>query len=225
VIARDATTPQPSVSTPVVTEGAATGRALNYITPLEHSDLLTSLGAWAAIFSAPATGGWVVESRQGLRVFVDQFARVRPGVAAFHDLQADPACDALAKTYRFIIGDPSIPAATSSSVSVYCHPARATSAPAAPSSEHSDLMRQFAKVEEAIQSIAAASGPLPAWLASTQRIVEQAVARVADPKELDSAAARGVASALKYVERLVERVQPVTSQQSETARGPDERQL
>ena len=223
VIARDATPYQPPSSSPLATE-AVTGRALNYVTPLEHSDLLTSLGAWASIFSAPGTGPWVVESRKGLRTFVDQFARVRPGVAAFHDLETDPACEALAQTYRFIIGDPSIPAATSSSVSVYCHPARATPVAALPSSEHNDLMSQFAKVEQAMQSVAAASGPLPAWLAATQRIVEQAVARVADPKELDSPAARGVASALKYVEQmLVERVQPFTSQKTESASGLEEK--
>ena len=117
VIARDAAPPL-LVSAPSATEGAATGRALNYISPSEHSELLTTLGAWAAIFSAPAAGQWMVESRQGIRVFVDQFARARPGVAVFHDLEADPACEALAETYRFIIGDSSVPAATSSSVSV-----------------------------------------------------------------------------------------------------------
>jgi hypothetical protein len=225
VIARDATPPQPLLTPLEPTEGTATGRALNYITPFEHGDSLTALGAWAAIFSAPATGKWVVESRQALRVFVDQFARVRPGVAAFHDLDSDPACNALAESYRFIIGDPSIPASTSPSVSVYCHPASATTATAAPASETNDLMRQFARVEEAIQSIAAASGPMPAWLASTQRIVEQAVARVADPKTLDGAAARGLASALEYVEQLVAQVPPATSQQSESAGNPRERQL
>ena len=50
------------------------------------------------------------------------------------------------------------------------------------------------------------------------------MARVADP-QFDSAEARGVVAALKYVEQLVERVQPVISEQSKSAGRLEERQL
>jgi hypothetical protein len=123
----------------------------------------------------------------------------------FHDFEADPACDALASTYEFMIGDPSKVASTSPSITVYCHPARATAAASATSLLPNELMKQYARIEETIQSAIATSGPLPAWVAATQRIVEQAVSRVAitDGNDSHDAVVRGVASALQYVEEMI----------------------
>jgi hypothetical protein len=207
------------------TDESVTGRPLRYITPLEHSNLLTSLGAWGAIFSAPPRGDSVASSRQGLRLFVDQLARLRPGVVTFHDFATDPTCDALASTYEFMIGDPSKVASTSPSVTVYCHPARATAAASAPSLLPNELMKQYARIEETIQSVIASSGPLPAWVAATQRIVEQAVSRAAitDANDSHDAVVRGVASALQYIEEMISKqMHTDVSPQSEPASTPQE---
>jgi hypothetical protein len=183
---------------------APRGITLRYLLPLEFCDSLTVLGAWAAVCSAPARGSWLAESQLGLRLLVDQIARSRPGVAAFHDLAADPDCAGLAATYAFMIGDPSIAASTSPAISLYCHPARATAVPE-PTSPSSELMQQYAKVKEALHATIARPGPLPAWVAATQRVVEHAMSRVAaaETADPDGPEMRGLAEALKYVEQML----------------------
>ena len=197
----------------------AVGRPLRYVTPLALSELLTLLGAWGVMFSTPARGSWLNQERMSLRLLVDQIGRLRPGVAAFHDLEADSDCKALAETYEFMIGGPSIKASSRPSVSVYCHPARAAAVAAEPTSIPGDLMKQYAKVKKTIQSALARGGPRPAWVASTQRIVEQAVSRVSsqDRKD-DEASIRGLASALEYVDQmLAEPVQASASREGTSA--------
>jgi len=186
-------------------EASAAVRLLGYVTPLEHNDMLTSLGAWAAIFSAPLGGPESAQSRLGLRLFVDRLARLRPGVAVFHDFEADPKCESLAQTYKFMIGDSAIQPAKTTSVVIYCHPARATNVPAQTLPGSDELMKQYAKVEEKIQSAIEQPGPTPVWVAATQRIVEQAMSSIASvgAKEPDNAAVRGVVSALKHVDEML----------------------
>jgi hypothetical protein len=191
-------------------EGTITkgGRLLRYVTPIELCDSFTALGAWAAVFSAPTGGRWLNQARTGLRLLVDQIGRLRPGMAVFHDMEADADCKALAETYKFMIGDPSIPASLNTSVSVYCHPARAATVHPEPQSvpgELMQLMQQYAKVKELIQAEILRKGPLPTWIAATQRIVEEAVSR-ATAREGTAAGAPvllGLASALEYVEKML----------------------
>jgi hypothetical protein len=180
------------------------GRPLRYVTPLELSTALTQLGAWAAVFSTPTRGSWLAEARLGLRLLADQIGRLRPGVVAVHDFEADTDGKALAETYAFIIGQPSTPASTSPAVAVYCHPGRAAAVAPQPTSLSVDLAQQYLKVKETIQAVMARSGPTPAWVASTQRIVEQAMSRaVGQEGRDDQAVTLGLVAALKAVEQIL----------------------
>jgi hypothetical protein len=68
-----------------------------------------------------------------------------------------------------------------------------------------DLREQYLKVKEMIQVAMEREGPLPAWVASIQRIMEHAMSRVASEDEKDNeAVARGLASALKFVQQILE---------------------
>jgi hypothetical protein len=66
-------------------------------------------------------------------------------------------------------------------------------------------MQQYAKVKEALHATIARAGPLPAWVAATQRVVEQAMSRVAaaETADPDGPEMRGLAEALKYVEQML----------------------
>jgi hypothetical protein len=199
VISRD---PRPSEK---LGKASLLGRPLHYMTPFELSDCLTRLGAWAVVFSTPSEGSRFVETRLGLRLLADQIARLRPGVVVFHDFEADPLCKALAESYKFMIGDPSIRASTSPAVSVYCHPARAMAEVAGqPMTVSNDLTQQYLKVKEMIRVASGHSGPTPAWVASTERIIEQAMSRAVgqDGKD-DEAVTRGLVAAFKYVEQML----------------------
>src|SRR5262249_60229035 len=104
----------------------------------------------------------------------------------------------------FMVGDSSVRATTSPAVSVYCHPARAATVAAQPTSTAADLTQQYLKVKEMIQAAIARGGPTPAWVASTQRIVEQAMSRVVTQQGADDAAVtRGLVAALKAVEQIL----------------------
>jgi len=185
-------------------KGAAVGRPLRYVTPLELTDALTRLGAWAVVLSTPVRGSWLGDARLGLRLLADQIGRLRPGIVAVHDFEADTECKAMAETYAFMVGDPSVRASTNPAVSVYCHPARAAAVTAQPTSGAGDLAQQYLKVKEMIQTAIARGGPTPAWVASTQRIVEQAMSRVVTQQGADDAAVtRGLVAALKAVEQIL----------------------
>jgi hypothetical protein len=180
------------------------GRPLNYITALELCASLTHLGAWAAVFSMPPWGSGLAQTRPGLRLLIDQIGRLRPGMVGFHDFEADSDCKALAETYEFMIGDPSIKASTSSSISLYCHPARAVAVASEPISLADDLKEQYLKVKETVQLAIERGGSMPVWIASIQRILEQAMSRAASRDAKDNEAVmRGLASALKYVDQIL----------------------
>lgn len=183
------------------------GRPLRYVTPLELSRALTRLGAWAVIFSAPVCGSWIEQARLGLRLLVDQIGRLRPGVAAFHDLAADRDCTALAQTYEFVIGDPSVRGSTSTAVCVYCHPARAVASAVNAVGMPVELMERCSEIKETLQAAVAQGHRLPGWIAATQRVLEQAISQTAAGADDDTSDARvrGLASALQYVERILAR--------------------
>jgi hypothetical protein len=194
-------------------------RELRYFSPLELSQFLNVLGAWGAVFSSPPGSTWTMQSRMSLRLVVDQITRLRPGVTVLHDPEADVGHTALGETYRFIIGDPSIKASASSSVCVYCHPSRAVQMRPEPDYLPGELLQQYALLKHLVTSTFAREGKLPAWVATTQRVVEQAISRTAD-SPADDPSVQGLTAALKYVQKMIsERGDPSRTGSAPQTRG------
>jgi len=202
VVARD-------VMSPAHRKKAASDRGarrdIRYITGLDHAEFVRSLGAWAAVFSGPVRRAEAIETRLGLRLFAHQFATLRPGISVYHNFTADPRCESLSETYNFLTGDFSVPASTSTSVAVYCHPARATPFAVQAAQQPSPLVREYSRLEEAVKHAIDLPGPLPAWVATAQRLAEETISNIEmnDEPNLNSARSRGIASALKFIERAV----------------------
>jgi hypothetical protein len=135
-----------------------------FIGTSEFLTFLTQIGAWSAAFTTPHN----CFSRSGLRLFVDTLAQLRPLSVIYHDLGLDPGASALAAAYRLLFSpQPEIPP-SDPSLFVYCQPFRVAgqprqvSAPASASAPSPDL-----------EAVVQASDNLPAWLAASQRYLDQ----------------------------------------------------
>jgi len=175
---------------------------LRYFSPLELSQFLNVLGAWGAVFSTGPPTSLMMQSRMSLRLVVDQIGRLRPGVAVLHDRESDTECIALGETYRFVIGDASIKASGSTSVCVYCHPARALAIAPEPAALPTELMQSYQMLKKLIEATLDRDGQLPAWMATTERVVEQAVSRFADYGPADPSV-HGLTRALQFVGQMI----------------------
>ncbi|HWL40981.1 MAG TPA: hypothetical protein VNO75_12160 [Gemmatimonadaceae bacterium] len=190
---------------------AKKGRAVRYLNAQSLAAAATSFGAWAMLLTIPSRGRGRNRSKLALRLLADQLSRTRPGVVALHDLATDSGAGSLSHVYGFLAASgsqyPVMPG-----VVTYCHPARvALELPTPPAPVDSELASAYAAVSEAVQARLNEPGPTPAWVATTQRVVEQMASRLvfqaedqlAEKSPLDAATERGMVEALRVVERLL----------------------
>jgi hypothetical protein len=181
-------------------------RTLRFVPVPALAEFLNGVGAWGAVFSS--TGGR--QSLLGLRATTDRLARARPGSVAMQNLVTDPSSTALAELYRSLMGTRSVPATRAQGVVLYTHPARTGSTPRSTSRaliapiSTSPLLDAYQAFASVTGSVIDSSGPTPAWVASAQRIAEQAVSRVVSSSAgTDPAAVQGLTAALSALQRVL----------------------
>lgn len=178
-----------------------------FIGARELSMSLSSLGAWLVGITAPDPNFSVI----GLRLLLDQLARVRTGPVFLHDMAAQPGndnFDALGSTYRFLCGAGGLasqraeaPPPTSPAISLVVPPARTGSVE---SLERTNLQMLGAVTRGRASASIASGGSVHAWLASAQRTIERSTAELLEARTpVDSSARAGVERALKLISDAV----------------------
>jgi hypothetical protein len=170
-----------------------------FVGPNQIAAFLTQLGAWGVGFSSPPQN----YSAMGLRQLFDDVARLRAGPILHHDAKTDPLADELADTYAglFMGRSPRYRRA----VSMYAHPGLlAGNAPFDGSQLESFADNLVSRPLGRLKS----STEAPAWVTSTQRYLEQAVAsrfpEQAQPtSEVQRASGKGVEDVLKFVDGIL----------------------
>lgn len=203
-------------------ENQVVGTPVRYVTAAEVCRFLTQLGTWGAVFSTTKTAGSPHQSRSALRLFADQVARQRPGIVAFHDLSVDTECQVLARTYKFMAGDPESQPTRDAGNAVYCNPGSGMQLSPEAMALPSDLFERYERIQSSILATLQKESSLPVWMAAMQRTVELSISRIASAqRDSDSdAALRGVNSALMYVEKVfAERASMTYRHQSEMQQG------
>ncbi len=155
-----------------------------FIGGAELDAFLVHVGAWSVAFSAPP-GNY---SPAGLRLLTNQVAEDGLRPALLHDLGVDPDCSELKDAYHFLYHPGRDFAPGGAALSLYCHPDMvkvSTKANRAVRAVSGLLPGQFGFTisDETVEKVAGelnqvarqleASGGVPAWLAITERYVEQ----------------------------------------------------
>lgn len=165
--------------------------AAGYIYSDELSSFLNDVGAWSVAFTS-APGNY---SPAGLRLLQHEMAKSRPGPALLHDMLV-PGESHLGMTYRFLYSAESRPYEPSPGITLYCHPHR-TLAGSSTLDEASDrLLNQY--------TLRGRLRPMKQkkWVASSQRVLEQAALRVSNVSGEGREAAE---DALKWVADVIAR--------------------
>ena len=179
-------------------------RGAHFVSPLEMDEFSSQLGAWAFVLSG--TGRRL--SRYGLRMHVDELARLRPGFVVLHDAADDPSGRILGDLYRYIARDGS--PVGSSALSVTANEVNPALVPSIDVSveDREDLSAEIRRFQEALAK-AAEGGSTPSlghWTAMSQRLVEQTASSDlgARPRsDVELATDRGVVEALSFVSNLL----------------------
>jgi hypothetical protein len=166
-----------------------------FIFPGELSTFLNDVGAWSVAFSSPPGNS----SPAGLRLLQHEIAQLRPGPVLHHDMTLGGPSD-LGDTYRFLYTRDIQPPVLSPAISLYCHPYRAVTGISDPDDTSREVLSSYTL-----------SGRVPGikqrrWVASTQRILEQAAVRANAVEEATTQETRiGTNTALRWVADLVAR--------------------
>lgn len=145
-----------------------------FVGAAELTAFLTQIGAWSAAFSSTEHN----YSEMGLRQLADTIAQMRPGPVIHHEIPLDLGGQALAGVYRFLFGPTFESPPASPALFTYCHPSRLSAepeariqarytvgvAPESPGEVPSDPM---------LESIFEAEDNVPAWIAASERFLEQ----------------------------------------------------
>jgi hypothetical protein len=140
-------------------------------------EFLDAVGSWSVAFSSPPSN----VSAAGMRMLIDQVARIRPGPIFLHDMTHPHAREGLAATYGYLYGDG--PPPDTGAVTLFTHPQRC--APGRHTDETSErLLHEFTLVGHLGDRVASAGQP--AWLVSSQRVLEATAGEVAASVEQDA---------------------------------------
>lgn len=155
-----------------------------FIGASQLSTFMTRLGAWSLHLSSTADDDvWSL----GLRMLADQISGMRPGPVTCEDIRmAKPG--ELEAAYRFLYVS-GRDAPRSAALSTYCHPGLLSESP-----HWEELAESSASsVRQAVEDLTLATGPTlsileddsptPAWLASSQRYLEQRAAELIGPAD------------------------------------------
>jgi len=170
-----------------------------FIGPNQVAACLAQLGAWAVGFTSPPENF----STMGLRQFYDDVARLRAGPIVYHDAREDQQAEDLAGAYAglFMGASPAFRRA----VSMYAHPGlfAGKTLPEGFADSFADALVS--------KSLGPPTPTTEAWVTSTQRYLEQAVARLFPEQRLpnskiEQATGRGVEHALRFVSEVLRTV-------------------
>jgi hypothetical protein len=139
-------------------------RIARFVGATELLTFLTQIGAWVAAFSSPEHN----YSEMGLRLLADSIAQMRPGPVLHHELRLDRDCASMADAYRFLFGRGSAKPPSSPAQFIYCHPSRLEPQPpiAVP-------VFKGIKTTDTVTRLYEGDKNVPAWIAATERYVEQ----------------------------------------------------
>jgi hypothetical protein len=170
------------------------GTEASFVAAPELAEFLNQTGAWSIAFTSPPSNYSLV----GMRMLQDQVARLRPGPCLLHDMVQPDASEGLGQAYRFLYVRGWQPPPNSSSISLYCHPYREMERIHADSASES-LLNEYTlagRLGDLLQSPDA-----PAWISTSQRVLEQNVSRFeADPvSDQEAAISAGQKNALRFV--------------------------
>jgi hypothetical protein len=170
--------------------------ARNYATFIfagELSAFLNDVGAWSAAFTSPPGN----QSPAGLRLLQYDLAQLRPGPVLLHDMERAAPSD-LGKTYRFLYTPEPQPPVLSPGISLYVHPHKTISATLETDESSTRILHDYTltgKIRTVKQS---------QWVASSQRILEQAAIRLNSASETSSDEVQlGAGTALRWVADLI----------------------
>lgn len=154
-------------------------RIARFVGATELMTFLTQIGAWSAAFSSPEHN----YSEMGLRLLADTIAQSRPGPVLHHEMRMDHNCTAMAEAYAFLFGHEAVPPPVSPALFLYCHPSRLEQQPAAALELEQGVVRGIPKgvmpepepdiAMDALSSLYESGENVPAWIAATERYVEQ----------------------------------------------------
>jgi hypothetical protein len=148
-------------------------RMARFVGAAELRAFLTQVGAWSAVFSSPA-GNY---SEMGLRQLADSIAQARPGPLVHHEFPLDPKAEALAGAYRLVYDRKPQPPPASPALFIYCQPFRVRIG-AEDDTQSFAAAPPPAQPSPDLDSIYQTSENVPAWVAASERYVEQCELRV-----------------------------------------------
>jgi hypothetical protein len=164
-----------------------------FIFPGELSTFLNSVGAWSVAFTSPPGNS----SPAGLRLLQHEIAQLRPGPVLHHDMLVAGPSD-LGDAYRFLYTRDIQPPVVSPGISLYCHPYRAITGMTDADGASRQVLGSYTL------SGKVGGGRQRPWVASTQRILEQAAVRANTVEEKTTQETRiGTDTALRWVADLV----------------------
>jgi hypothetical protein len=168
-------------------------RTARFLGVSETAAFLNQTGAWSVVCTAPPNN----YSDAGLRYFVDTLAQVRPGPALFHDAGRDPSFQALGEAYGFLFS-PKPMEAVAGPIFMYCQPALVDTQLPMPAPE--PYATAMVSLNEELFSSPAAAEPVPNWVASAQRYVEE---QAQEAQRRDASSARSPGSRAQNSPSLV----------------------
>lgn len=176
------------------------------VTAAEVVDFLNATGAWSLAFTSPPSNASAI----GMRMLQDCVVRLRPGPVLLHDMAHPDGSRGLEAAYRFLYMHGQ-PAPSSPAISLYCHPVRHTSRPHDEQSAH--LLNEYTlsgRLGDRLRS-----SKTPAWLASSQRVLEASAGELAAAMEADPSSGRKRARSL-VLDALAEYAQSPESEDTES---------
>ncbi|MGH8903428.1 MAG: hypothetical protein ACRDYA_17590 [Egibacteraceae bacterium] len=196
---------------------AWTDRSLDVVGAAALNRFTTQIGAWSVAFTCPRGQSSAI----GLRLIADALAQVRPGPVLYHDLAADRDAEALMSSYVFLYADHPAPPPRSTSVFLYCQPFQVSTEP-----RKRDLLTAKALLgppsgaapSSRVRDLLAAETSTPAWIAASQRYVEQCEVR------LQQWAAPGAVAppepTVAGVEKALELIQEIVHEYADAPQSP-----
>ncbi len=192
--------------------GRESAQELRLVTTAQLLACLTRLGAWSATFAWPDSSS-PQHGEAGLRILAHRLTGLMSGPVVVQAPAAGLADD-LAGAYRFLFSPTPEPAPTTPTVTLACHPSVVRLASGgAPRPLHEALA---SRIETAFHECTLDRGILrgelrgstepPAWLASSQRLLERwtSAALPTEPEPADTAYDSGVTAALSFISSTIE---------------------
>ena len=175
-------------------------KSVRFVSAQRLVDFSTQLGAWLMGFTSPPHNF----SIPGMRLLVEQIARLRPGPVFMHEGMLTTTQGLLGQTYGFLCNRAVDTPPASGALMLYCHPWKIRQV-----AEETDLLQQYTlardgKIAHALQ----ADVNTPNWVAASQRYLENCTAEIlneSQDRRGSSATRQGEEDALRFLSDVLTR--------------------